>query len=364
METKPLRFFSHSRVAQDENCPRSGYLAKEWGGTGLLPLAAGWDLTFGNLLHKYLYHLAKSQSMDFKAAREEILVEGQKVLNLEQAQAFAASGEGLLRGFVKSVWPVWMGEFEVYSAEGLVQFEPYEGFMFRAIKDLILKNKHNGRLRYVDYKSTSSNSPEWVASWSRHPQIHTSMYATQKAEKIQIDECVVVGLYKGYMDERLGVKRNSMNYGWVNREYPMSPSYRYEYTRAKGWELFPTFHEWPDLEGWVQGMPQEQLSKLYPQTGPIFLRDDIAESWFRQQKYRQREIGFGIESMKKNAADGEYVEMIMDETFPQRFQRCKPQYGYGCPYEPLCWNKWIGDDPLGSGQFVRNEAKDFEEMEA
>lgn len=350
METKELRFFSHSRTEKDHFCERAGYYSREWGGTGIVPIHVGWDLIFGNLIHKYLDLLAKKGKINYSDARGEVLHLAKDILNPEAAQMWAASAEGMLRGFVRSVWPYWMKEYDVFDSEGTVEWEVFPGYIFRARKDLILKSRIDGHLSYREYKTTSSNSPEWIASWSRAVQIHSSMYATRQVEGIEFRDCVVQGFYKGYKDRKTGLNSTIMNRAWVNREYAMTPEYSYEYTRKKGWENFKTFEEFDDLSHWIANMPPQILSEIFPSTAPIFPRDDIAERYFTQQRIRQQEIAEAVFKLR-SATTMEEIDLILNTHFQQDFSRCKPQYGYGCEYEPICWSAWIEKDPLSSGLF-------------
>ena len=106
MITKPLRLFSYTRAASDEECRRKRYLSREWGGTGLMPVLAGWPLVHGNLVHKALEQFAKSGQIDYKSVRQntvdQALLSGFDAIN---ARDWGALVEGSLRGFVRVVWP-------------------------------------------------------------------------------------------------------------------------------------------------------------------------------------------------------------------------------------------------------------------
>lgn len=348
-----IRYFSISRSEKDQFCNRAGYYAREFGESGIVPINAGWPLLFGNMMHKYLDQLAKTQGVKYADAREEV-TEAAKEVNETTSANWGTMAEGMLRGFVKNVWPHWMAEYDVYDSEGTVEYTVEDGYVFRCRKDLILKSKRDGHLSYREYKTTSSNSPEWIASWAKHPQIHTSLYATSKTQGIEIRDCVVQGLYKGWKDKKIGMNRNIFTHGWVNREYAMTPQYSYEYDRRKGWELFATATEFDDLSGWTANMPNHVLSEIFPATAPIFPRSDIAERYFKQQMYRQREIAEGVWKIRSAQTVAE-INDLLDEYFPQNFSKCQPQYGYGCEYLNICWTPWIEADPLGSGQFKRHE---------
>jgi hypothetical protein len=352
-ETKPLRLFSHSRCESDEMCRHKRYLSSEWGGTGLTPVKPSWELHLGTLMHAQLDLLARHQRVDFKAAREEFYTEAQKYFPALEARQWAAIGEGLLRGFVLSVWPGWMAEYEVYDAERWGEYEAAPGFLFRWRQDLLLKSKIDAHIRYVEYKTTSTDSPDWIASWAKSVQLHTSMYATKQTQGIEVRDAIVQGLYKGYKDKYKGSgQRSVFAQGYANRQYSITPEYSHKYQKSKGWEQFSAFDEFDNLEEWVGSMEPALLSEQFPVTGPIFPRDDIAETWFRQQLIREREVDHAMLVLaKQTSVDG--IENVLDTYFRQNFSKCTPSFGFKCEFEKLCWIQHVKADPLGSGLFVR-----------
>lgn len=349
-----LRYFSHSRCDADETCQRKRYLSREWGGTGLDAIQDGFDLVFGNLIHQGLDALAKTGSIDYDKVRKDVFTEALKVFTAPIAQDWATLGEGLLRGFVRKIWPLWMAEYEVFDSERWIEYDCGDGFIFRARQDLLLKNKFDGSISYREYKTTSSNKPEWIASWARSTQVHSAMFVLREAQGITPRDCVVQGLYKGYKDKKLGGQRSPMTWGWVNREFAFSPSYSYDYTRSKGWEGFDTFSEFEDLGEWVANMPHTAILDQYPCTAPIFPRDDIANTWFRQQMIREREVAEAVYKLGVSTNIDE-VTTILDTHFKQSFSKCMPAWGYKCEFEPYCWRPHVEADPLGSGLFKRHE---------
>lgn len=353
METKEARLFSYTRSERDAECNRAGYYAREWGGTGLSPKTQGWDLVFGNIIHKWLDHLAKTQGIPFQDVRANILTEATKVFDAPPARDWAALGEGMLRAFVRSVWPQWMAEYDVLEGESWIAYEVEPGFIYRHRRDLILKSKLDGHLSYREYKTTSTDRAEWIASFSKNVQVHTGMVLEKYVNGREIRDCVVQGLYKGYKDKKNKTQRSIFAQGYVNRQYPTVPDYSYKYQRSKGWESFATYDEFADLKQWVDEMPIEDLSAQLPRTGPIFPREDIVQKYFKQQLIRQKTIAEGVELLQK-VFTVEEIDALLDKYFPQNFSQCQPAYGgFNCSYLPICWQKWVEADPLGSGLFER-----------
>ena len=348
-----VRNFSYTRCAADEECRRKRYLSREWGGTGLQPIHAGWALVHGNIVHKALEDLGKTGSIDFAKYREKTQTEAlASGMDIHKSRDWAALVEGALRGFVRAVWPQLMSEYEIIGTEKWIQYDLPNGFRFRARQDLLLKNKFDGHVLLIDYKNTSSTKPQWIASWSKSVQLHSSMYALKQSEGIDVQRAMVIGLYKGYKNDKKHIQQSAFNYGYVNREFSMSPQYSYEYQRSKGWEQFSTFEEFDDLSAWIGNMPAETLAEQFPQTGPIFIREDIAETWFRQQLIREAEVDEGVQLLHSSTSVEE-ITAILDKYFKQNFSHCEPAYGYSCEFSPLCWQPWVGSDPLGSNLFIR-----------
>lgn len=344
-------YFSHSRSESDSYCKRKRYLGSEWGGTGLEPIQGGWDLQFGNVIHKYLDKQAMGAGFGYDDIRKEVYQAGLDTLSETQAKDYATLAEGLLRGFIKTIWPGWLNQYEVCETEKLRSWEVEDNHVFRFKQDILLRDKSNGQLVYPDYKTTSSDSPQWIASWTKSPQLHSSAYALLRGYGLDINHMFVQGLYKGYKDKKTGHLSSIFSRGWVNREYAMSPSYSYTYKNYKGWEPFYTFDEFDSLENWVNNMPLEILAAQFPRTAPIYPRKEIAETYFRQQMYREREVKGALEDLASPPFTDTTIDDILDEHFPQDFHKCTPAYGFDCEFKDLCWIPYIEADPLGSGLF-------------
>ena len=357
-QTIPLRLLSYTRSSKDQGCERAGYWSREWGGTGLVPVSNTWDLVYGNLLHKFLNDLAVNGKVDYSVVRSTVYAEALKAHgDINAAKDWATQAEGLMRGFAEAVWPLWMAEYEVLEPEAWVEYEISPGFMFRARRDLLLISKKDKHISYREYKSTSTTKPEFFASFDKDVQLHTGMMLEKYAKGRDIRDGVVQTFYKGYKDKtKLKWQRHAFSHGYVNREYSMLPDYSHETKRAKGWELFRTYDEFPDLSVWITRMRNRNpdiFSEQFGRTGPIFPREDIVQAYFKQRVYRAQEINEGIELLHK-ALTVEEVTDILDKYFPQNFEKCQPKYGgFNCEFRDLCWIPWMGADPLGSGKFER-----------
>lgn len=124
------------------------------------------------------------------------------------------------------------------------------------------------------------------------------------------------------------------------------------------YEYKPGFKRYPvwELDGgckkWVEQMPSEVLMEQFPQTPVIFPDPDYCRSFFAQRAMRELDIRMGRETAKaaKDAGDEVTLRSVLDVTFPQRFNQCKPAYGFECPMQVLCFGKV---DPLKAGMSRR-----------
>lgn len=356
-EIIPMRLLSYTRGSKDDGCNRAGYYSREWGGTGLVPVTTGWDLVYGNILHKWLAKLSEDGKMDYLGVRKNVYEEALKAFGNEtHAKDWAAQGEGLMRAFGETVWPLWMAEYEVYGTEAWIEYEIEPGFKFRARRDLLLKSKFDGHLSYREYKSSSTDKPEFFQSFEKDVQLHTGMVLEKYANGLEIRDGVVQSFNKGYKDKKLKTQRHAFAHGYVNREYSMLPQYSAKYQRTKGWELFSTYDEFPDVSVWItylRNKAPEIISEQLGRTGPIYPREDIVKKYFKQKVYRAKEISEGVELLQKCVSMDE-IDDILDKYFPQNFEKCQPKYGgFNCEFRDICWTPWIGNDPVGSGLYER-----------
>jgi hypothetical protein len=117
-------------------------------------------------------------------------------------------------------------------------------------------------------------------------------------------------------------------------------AYKAGFTRKPVWEMEG------GVKKWVEGMNEEILGAQFPQTPPIFCKEDLVNDFFRQCSYREHEIKLALE-MLDGPLDDEARENILAVSFPQTFSECNPYFGKACPYKKLCHGRV--DDPLKEG---------------
>lgn len=121
-------------------------------------------------------------------------------------------------------------------------------------------------------------------------------------------------------------------------------SVSYEY--KAGFKRFPIWELEGGLKQWVENMPEDVLSEQFPVTPPIFVNDDQVEAFFAQRNVREQEIDIA-KGLLRFTDDKETHRLVLNTSFPQRFDACSPAWGKPCPYKRICFGEV--SDPLTSG---------------
>ncbi len=362
--TTPIKLYSKSSIERDWKCPRSYYWAYEHDGKGIQEQSKGLALHLGTALHDGLAVIAakwkETGQVDIdviaQAAYEqtfgplyEAALADPKIEPSEKhvfASEQACLVEGLLRGFVKHVWPRLMRDYDIFAVEEAMVYK--HGSIGMMVKpDLILKDKLTGDLWYFEYKSTSSKQDSWISSWATNIQLHSCVRAIQQDYPDEsIGGVIIQGLYKGYIS--YGRQNSPFCYGYIKNGQPPFTKDQIAYEYRSGWKKIPVWEMEGGVKAWVNAMPDEILANQFPQTPPIFVNDDLIDAFFRQQEARQENI-IGFSEGKWIHEDREH---LMDSVFPQRFDQCSPSYGFECPYRRLCHGSNI--DPIEAGYVYRD----------
>lgn len=350
-----MRFTDRSRTELDWKCPRARFWSTEHEGRGLSPATDAEAQVFGKLLHETFDAFARhpgpsSPARDLAPKLREALLNQIAAVQLvwDRTVEQANIGEGLLWGFARHVWPLLMRDHDVVSPEVEVTYPLSPRVTFMARPDLILRRRDDGTFWYVEYKTTGWNDNRWINSWLKAVQLHSGVFAARHTLHLPIEGAIIVGLYKGYRsrdEERRFM--SPLAYGWRDAGAPAILSARTSYTfqRGKGWERAAT-HTLPGgLEGWLAGMPLDLLREQFPTTGPIFLREDLVDAFFRQRAEREDALALWHDAGRPDAA--------LDTLFPQQFFSCQPAFGYSCAFNDLCWNGAAAAAPLDAGFRVR-----------
>lgn len=301
--------------------------------------------------------------------------------------------EGMIRGFYKHVWPNLIARYPNitfveqsihydHGWDGLpVEDTPCEVLPFYSLSckkgtkgcsvrhtlpvarfmckpDLVLSND-DGEVVYIEYKTTGSKKESWINSWDTAVQLHSICRAVKTTLGVDITNVIVQGLYKGY--ESYGKQNSPFCYAYRKFGNPPFSTDQTRYDYAAGFKRYPTWDLEQGVKGWVESMPDNVLADQFPQTPPIFVKDDLVDSFFKQRAEREKQIADAMDViLNENPDDEEGNKRVLDFSFPQRFDQCQPGYGWPCSYRKLCHGHY--NDPLEEG-FVWREPHHSTELE-
>ena len=364
----PLRLYSKSGVQTDWTCPRKRYWNYEYGGKGVVTGNTFLELYLGQCLHDGLaaiatayQHIERGDSTDIFDIDQIADTAKQQMINslmdnsaglqeeLDFANEQAALVEGLLRGFYKQVWPRLMKQYPKIVLLEKEMIYKHNGFGFMAKPDIVVADEE-GNLWYVEYKSTSSKKEGWTNSWNTAIQLHSTIRAIEATIGEKVTGVIVQGLYKGF--ESYGKQSSPFCYAYRRNGNPPFSETETAYEWKAGFKRYPTWELEGGVKAWVESMPDHVLSAQFPQAPPIFVKEDLINDFFNQRAVRETEIQMALGMMEK--ASEEDKELILNGSFPQRFDQCHPFFGKPCGYLKLCHGP-KGVDPLTAGYEWRDE---------
>lgn len=368
---KIIRLIDRTRTVQDWKCPRSRYWGYEYLGRGIVKSGTSLELFMGITVHDALAYLAtdalagvktdidKLASVAYAQMYEQLYPKDGVVLpeQVEFAKEQATLVEGMLRGFYKHVWPKLLDQYKIVAIEQEMEYrlDPEGQFIFMAKPDLIVETKE-GELVYIEYKTTSDKKEKWIQSWETAVQLHSSILATEQTLGRRPAYVQIVGLYKGY--ESYGKQGSPFCYAYKKSGNPPFTQDQTAYEFKAGFKRYPTWELPGGTKTWIDAMPDNVLTDQFPLTAPIFVNEDLVESFFRQRYQRENDILCGVQGMADNPDD----DTIIDDVFPQRFDQCAPGFGRPCQYKKLCHANV--PDPLTDGFELRqpHHARELENL--
>lgn len=324
-----------SRTTEDWKCKRKRWWAYEFAGIGLTSEVLKLELFLGTILHDGLAAIAvqhpdvdinKIAELAHDTVFQTLAEDGDE----ESAHEQACLVEGLLRGFYKHAWPRLMAQFpRIVAVEQEMVYDVDERLRFMSRPDLLLEDAE-GQLWYIEYKSTSSKKDQWINSWSYAIQVHSSVKAIEQTLGRPVAGVIVQGLYKGY--ESYGKLSSPFCYAYKRNGNPpfTKDAIAFEYT--KGMFRTPIWELAGGVGQAIEAMPEHILSEQFPCSPPIFVKDEMVETFFRQLALREAEI----ELAKNFMASTEEGLGALDVTFPQNFEACNPGWGKPCEFLALC----------------------------
>lgn len=356
-----LTLYDRSRVTTDWQCPRKRYLAYEYNGKGLASGNTSLELFMGTTLHDGLAAIATQQvagHVDINAianlAREQMLTALlQETTGVEEEYTFAHEQaclvEGLLRGFYKHTWPQLMHQYpRIVHIEGEMTYS-HDGLTFMSRPDLVVADA-DGNLVYIEYKSTSSKKENWVNSWQTAVQLHSTIRAIRETTGEEVQRVIVQGLYKGY--ESYGKQTSPMCYAYRRQGNPPFSDSATRYDYAPGFKRYPVWELPGGVAAWVESMPEDILASQFPQCPPIFVNEELIDSFFTQRSFRENEIKIARD-MLQNVDDQDVRDGVLNVAFPQRYDQCHPYFGKACQFVRICHGHVV--DPIADGAFQYRE---------
>lgn len=274
------------------------------------------------------------------------------------------------------------------------------GICLQTRPDLITRHRLNPTLHaYWEYKTTSRITKAWQDAWETKIQFHASILPVEAELGIRVSETYVVGLWKG--DRREGsdkVKRQNsvLCYGYLKPGQPplTDDDWRAEWETVnadgsksrlgKGYQKTPVWNatfgpsttppladnmdvpvdtEEDPREFWVRWLTPQQRQQQLAILGPFNRQDTLMRKFqldlVGEEKHWQRALWAIYEAGQA----GEDVEAARTE-YVRRSWNCKKYGGeHACPYEPICFDKEGGQDPLGSGLFILRRPHHAPELE-
>lgn len=354
MDSKPLVLYDRSRVTTDWQCPRKRYWQYEYEGRGVVSSNTHLELFMGTTIHDGLAAIAAFQDEGVKVPIDTIAEAAHKQMveallaettgevdEINFAEEQAALVEGLLRGFYKHVWSRLIKSYPVIKCIEREMTYEHNGMVFMSRPDLVVADS-DGNNWYIEYKSTSSKKDGWVNSWTTAVQLHSTIRAIEATIGEKVTGVIVQGLYKGY--ESYGKQNSPFCYAYHRQGSPPFTKTETIYEYRAGFKRIPTWNLEGGVKKWVDGMSEEMLTEQFPQTPPIFVKDDLIDAFFAQRAVREREIDLALQMMEF-APEAQYE--LLNTSFPQKFDQCYPYFGKPCSYVRMCHGNVR--DPLSNG---------------
>lgn len=353
METHPLIFVDRSRTTTDWGCQRRRYLQYHYDGRGIVSGNIQLELFLGTTLHDALAAIAISHpntDIDLiasTAATQVVSTLTEANGNGDDSVLFAHEQasliEGLLRGYFKVVWPRLIDTYpEIVAVEQEMTYKVGDRIVFMSKPDLILGDRE-GNWTYVEFKSTSSKKEEWINSWGTAVQVHSTVRAVEETLGKAPIATIVQGLYKGYVS--YGKQSSPLCYAYRKSGAPPFTTDQFSYDYKPGYRRHPVWELDGGVKAWIDNMSDEILMSQFPQTPPIFVKDELIDSFFAQRQYREQEIAMALGML--NGLDEQESKDILDISFQQKWDQCFPAWGRACPYREICHSGMT--DPLSHG---------------
>ena len=356
-EAKNLILYSRSAVTEDWRCPRARFWRYEYLNRGIVADGTSLELFLGTAVHDAIAAIAHGVELEKICQAATTQVKATLLNDIEgdvdaehYAEEQAALVEGLIRGFHRQVWPKIIVEHEIVAIEQEYTFG-HDGLTFMSKPDLITRHRTTGDLVYWEWKTTSTTKEQWINSWSTAVQLHSSVRAVEQTLGEKVTQVMVVGMSKGYSS--YGKQQSVFCYANHKAGEPPFTKDLWSYEYRAGLRKYPVWQRAGGVKRWVEEMPEDILMQQFPRIPPIFINDELIDTFFRQRAEREHQIRATRNLDLNDPA-------VMDSVFPQHFEACNPGWGRGCSFRQICHGP--KKDPLEMGFQLRHSHHALEEV--
>lgn len=338
---KPL-LTDRTTIETDWSCGMKRWWYKEHDGTGMVPVVEAVYYKQGREIHSDLSRLLLGESLD--SVLEGI---GPVPTNDQTLWEPHVRRIGWVVAFALYVLPSLLARYEVVSSENELILE--RGRLWVAnTSDLVLRDKLDGRLVVLDFKSVKILSASWFASWVTAIQLQILIRAVVEELGEPVKWAQIMGLTKGQV--RSAKLRHPYVWAYSDGGDLWSPDWH------SGWELRPTFEYPGGVRAWVEKLGEEVGRSQFPLSQPVFSNERLLNRLLRRRLVREAEV-------EKVRARAQQSVSVRERYFEPRYKECRPAFGDACPFLLACHDADIGRDPIGSGVFVpRTPHHDVEEL--
>lgn len=263
--------------------------------------------------------------------------------------------QALVTVWYKERLPIFAAEYRVLATEQEVRSLLYSNDEYEVLlmsrHDAILERLSDGALLQDEIKTKGAMNTNWVKGWEHNKQLVGQHIALQQwavehgLEDRPLGGALIETLIKGKRErdsEGLWRQQSPLIYAYVKRGDGVMVQDVYSHTWRRDWPR-QLISEVMPVEQWVMSLPAE-ITTPKATVIPV-ARPDSYEIESAARQWGERIVA-SYEAVSSNAVD-------LDKHFPQNTEHCF-RYGKCAFYEP-CWNPFIGEDPIGSGLFVKRE---------
>lgn len=377
-------YVSRSASEADQTCPRRRFWNTVFHGIGLEPTGTSEDLIVGTALHAGPEALWRTGNIETAVVAMKAIPEWPKLGPMWQYWC-----EAILRGYYVVRYLVMVKTWEALAIEEEVTYELGTSLGGRKLillakPDLVLRHKLTGIIRYVEFKSTRLMDDKFMESWRKAVQLAAGQLCFE-ARGVIIDQVQVAFWCKGAKADTywrtpfLSAWRTTGIQARVSKSKTAliditTGPVRYSAKRPEkwaGWERFDVWESGMTPAEWVTKLTHSDIEKELPETPELIFDPILRADWAEQLAHREGEIadasaehnrlehlrlthpdftsGPGLENVKL------WQRQIRNTHFRQNFRQCRPAQGYPCPFEALCFNPTLAEDPVKSGLYKYRE---------